>query len=251
MSCTVGRKQGRRSASDAEKTKCRIMCVASQLFFKLGYDRVSLRNISEQAGVSHSLIRHHFGSKEKIWHAISDGLHEFMTGYRNELMKALPDNLQANEYLYQFTLRMMALLLVQPAPMQLVADAVRQQTSELVDYFINSTDDMLTFFLDLADKHNEQFPENPIDIYEFKWNMMMYCHGAASLKPFMKQIWMDDQLTHDDRLLAHWKMFESQIAKSLAIAEPQRVVPEKLTDLVIMELLEDWNEFDPEKEEKA
>ncbi|GAL04420.1 transcriptional regulator TetR family [Photobacterium aphoticum] len=68
------KKQGRRSAQAAEETKLHIMTVAADMFCELGYERVSLRNISDRAGVSHSLIRHHFGSKEKIWHSISDCL---------------------------------------------------------------------------------------------------------------------------------------------------------------------------------
>ncbi|OXX74198.1 TetR/AcrR family transcriptional regulator, partial [Vibrio sp. V03_P4A6T147] len=65
------KRQGRRSATDAQKTKRDILVVAADLFCELGYARVSLRTISEKAGVSHSLLRHHFGSKEQIWRSIS------------------------------------------------------------------------------------------------------------------------------------------------------------------------------------
>ncbi len=75
------RKQGRRSAEAAEHTKCVILKVAADMFCELGYSRVSLRNISEKAGVSHSLIRHHFGSKEKIWQAVSDAMDEYLQDY--------------------------------------------------------------------------------------------------------------------------------------------------------------------------
>ncbi|MDR9828771.1 helix-turn-helix domain-containing protein [Vibrio sp. FNV 38] len=242
MSCTTDRKQGRRSAEDAEKTKCKIMCVASQLFCEQGFDRVSLRNISERAGVSHSLIRYHFGSKEKIWQSISDGLHSFMQEYRERMLVDIDENQPANEYLYQFTVRMLALMLIQPAPIQLIADAVRQKTGELVDYFITSQDTMQTFFFDLADKHNADFPQHQVNIFEFKWQMMLYAHGATSLKPFMKEIWPDESMTLESRLLANWKMFESYAAVSLAIEADKRLLPNRLEDLVIMDLLEEWNE---------
>ncbi|WP_264875297.1 TetR/AcrR family transcriptional regulator [Vibrio agarivorans] len=242
MSCTADRKQGRRSAEDAEKTKCRIMCVASQLFCEQGFDRVSIRNISEKAGVSHSLIRHHFGSKEKIWQSISDGLHYFMEEYRSRLMEEMGNNMPANEYLYHFATKMLALMLVNPAPIQLIADAVRQETGELVDYFINSTDSMQSFFLDLASKHNAQFPESTVDIYEFKWQMMLYSHGAASLKPFMQEIWPEETMTSDGRLLAHWTMFEGYAASHLAISPEQRLKPSHLEELVIMDMVKAWND---------
>lgn len=53
----IEKKQGRRSAQDAQKTRYHIITIAAELFCELGYSRVSLRHISEKAGVSHSLIR--------------------------------------------------------------------------------------------------------------------------------------------------------------------------------------------------
>ena len=78
------KKQGRRSAKDAEETRFQILRVAAEMFCDLGYERESLRNISEKAGVSHSLIRHHFGSKDKIWYAVSDCLHDYIQRYINK-----------------------------------------------------------------------------------------------------------------------------------------------------------------------
>lgn len=90
------RKQGRRSAEAAEQTKCMILKVAADMFCELGYERISLRNISEKAGVSHSLIRHHFGSKEKIWQAVSDGMDEFLQLYMAELINQMPQEMPSN-----------------------------------------------------------------------------------------------------------------------------------------------------------
>lgn len=241
MSEIAERKQGRRSAQDAENTKRRIMYVAALLFCEHGYDKVSLRNISEKAGVSHSLIRHHFGSKEKIWQSISDYFHEYMERYRDALIEQLGDKLALNEFMYQFSIRMVALMLVQPAPIQLIADAVRQQTDELVDYFISTSDQMQVFFIELAEKHNREFPQRPINIHEFKWQMLLYAHGAASLRPFMAEIW-PDKLDINERLLAHWKMFENYAAQNLGIAPAQRSQPEKLADLVLLDLVDCFKE---------
>ena len=128
------RKQGRRSAQDAEQTKAEILQVAAELFCELGYERVSLRNISEKAGVSHSLIRHHFGSKEKIWHDISDELHDFIVKYVATVYQKIPKTAPANVQLFEFTKRMMAYMLLFKRPVQLIADAVRQEDA-LLDYF--------------------------------------------------------------------------------------------------------------------
>lgn len=106
------RKQGRRSAEAAEQTKCLILKVAADMFCELGYERVSLRNISEKAGVSHSLIRHHFGSKEKIWQAVSDAMDEFLQNYMAGLINEMPENTPSNRKIYLFMVRMLAFALV-------------------------------------------------------------------------------------------------------------------------------------------
>ena len=72
------------------------MTEAAEMFCDSGYERVSLRNISKKAGVSHSLIRHHFGSKEKIWHAISDCLHVYFQSYISKIMQELPKDVAPN-----------------------------------------------------------------------------------------------------------------------------------------------------------
>ncbi len=88
------KKQGRRSAKDAEETRisnndcgCREMFCDSWL-----RNRVSLVVILQRkAGVSYSLIfSYHFGSKEKIWYAISDCLHVYFQSYISKIMQELP-----------------------------------------------------------------------------------------------------------------------------------------------------------------
>ena len=54
------KRQGRRSAEDALKTRFIILTVAADLFCEFGYAKVSLRQISDKAGVSHSLLRHQY-----------------------------------------------------------------------------------------------------------------------------------------------------------------------------------------------
>ncbi len=60
------KKQGRRSANDAYKTRLHILKEATDLFCQFGYDRVSLRNISDKAGISHSLIRPRIGLRPAL-----------------------------------------------------------------------------------------------------------------------------------------------------------------------------------------
>ena len=64
--------QGRRSAEVAERTKLVIVEAALAAFADHGFEGASLRDIAQRAGVTHGLIRHHFGNKEAIFRAVVD-----------------------------------------------------------------------------------------------------------------------------------------------------------------------------------
>ena len=58
----------------AEKTKLNIVKSAAKIFADKGYDGASIRIITENLGISHGMIRHHFGTKEDLWKAVIDYL---------------------------------------------------------------------------------------------------------------------------------------------------------------------------------
>jgi AcrR family transcriptional regulator len=66
------RSVGRRPAAVAEATREHIVRAARGLFARHGFDAVSVRDIAEQAGTTHGLVRHHFGSKLGVWQAVVD-----------------------------------------------------------------------------------------------------------------------------------------------------------------------------------
>lgn len=225
------RKQGRRSAEDALKTKREIMRVATDLFCELGYERVSLRNISEKAGVSHSLIRHHFGSKEQIWYSISDGLHRYMEAYMQTIISHMPVNVGSNVKLYFFSVRLLAHMLDCKQPIQFIADAVRQEDA-LFDYFIDSSGEIEDLVNGLAQQYNQEHPENPVKIWEVKWQMVMFAHSAASLTPFMKETWSDETDQLPVCLLNHWQMFNRMMACRFEVPQEMVLNPKELSELV-------------------
>ncbi|NNL66033.1 MAG: TetR/AcrR family transcriptional regulator, partial [Myxococcales bacterium] len=53
-------------------TREQILRVALRAFAEKGFDGASTRAIAAGAGVNHGLIRHHFGSKLKLWQASVD-----------------------------------------------------------------------------------------------------------------------------------------------------------------------------------
>ncbi len=234
------KKQGRRSANDAHKTRLHILREAANLFCQLGYDRVSLRNISDKAGISHSLIRHHFGSKEKIWRHISDGIHHYMELYLRKVLENIPENTPVNVKLYLFTMRLAAHGLIVKQPIQFLADTIRQE-GEMFDYFIDTAGEVQYIVENLAEQYNEEYPENEIKVWEIKWQMIMYTHSAASLAPFLKETWADELDNFDDCLLRHWSLFNEIMATKFHI-EPKDMLHPKSVKELVYELNYDWEE---------
>jgi AcrR family transcriptional regulator len=70
--------RGRQSAETAEHTRRTILVAALHIFARQGFEATGMRDIADAAGTTHSLIRHHFGSKEGVWQAVvSEAFHEF------------------------------------------------------------------------------------------------------------------------------------------------------------------------------
>ena len=61
---------------DSEATCACILCSARELFAQKGYAATSTAEIARAAGVTKSLIHHHFGGKEKLWIRALDSLFE-------------------------------------------------------------------------------------------------------------------------------------------------------------------------------
>ncbi|WP_319552609.1 TetR/AcrR family transcriptional regulator [uncultured Vibrio sp.] len=227
------RKQGRRSAEAAEHTKCVILKVAADMFCELGFERVSLRNISEKAGVSHSLIRHHFGSKEKIWQAVSDAMDVYMQDYMAELINQMPEDTPSNKKIYLFTVRMLAFTLVCPHPIQMIADSIRQDDNALFDYFLKTKEEFAAIFSGIFEEYNREYPNAQIDHWESKWQMVLFAHGAVTLAPMMQQTWPDIADDREKMLLRHWELFNTIVATQFNIAKEDVIHPAKLEDLMI------------------
>lgn len=93
------RRPGKRSHEEAEKTKADIIDAAAALFSANGYDITTLREIAAASGVSHGIIRHHFGSKLDIWKAVADRV---LLHYREELLPILTEAAQDRHHLQSF-----------------------------------------------------------------------------------------------------------------------------------------------------
>lgn len=63
-----------RRPRDGEQTRDAILLASERVFAERGFDGASLRDLAVAAGVTRSLIHHHFGSKEELWLAVADHL---------------------------------------------------------------------------------------------------------------------------------------------------------------------------------
>jgi AcrR family transcriptional regulator len=63
-------KRGAQRRRGREATTAAILDSAEGLFYEHGYDRVTVRNIAKQVGVSHALVHQYVGSKEEIFRAV-------------------------------------------------------------------------------------------------------------------------------------------------------------------------------------
>jgi AcrR family transcriptional regulator len=51
----------------AEETRARILQKARDAFAEMGFAGASIRDIAREAGVTHSMITYHFGTKDHLW----------------------------------------------------------------------------------------------------------------------------------------------------------------------------------------
>jgi len=67
-------------------TRDRILAAAIQMFSRIGYEGVSIRELERSAGVNRGLVAYHFNSKETLWKAViawmMERFHEEFTPYR-------------------------------------------------------------------------------------------------------------------------------------------------------------------------
>ena len=85
---TAGR-PGKRSASDAERTRGAIIEAALAAFAEQGFDKASVRDIAREAGVSHGILRHHFGSKMALWTQVMDQVFDHFANYMVPLFSSV------------------------------------------------------------------------------------------------------------------------------------------------------------------
>jgi len=128
------KRAGKQSADAAEKTKQDILSAATSLFANKGYEATSLREVAKEAGLTHGIIRHHFGSKFEIWKAISQAVLE---QYAEKMLPIIIEASQSNDPLASLKQVVTTFIQVTTEHPDLVQLAAREgnQKTERSDYF--------------------------------------------------------------------------------------------------------------------
>ena len=102
-----------------------------------------------------------------------------------------------------------------------------RQEDNLVDYFIDNVGDVEKEINGLAKQYNDANPDNLINIYEVKWQMIIYANAAVCLTPFMESTWNEgDMVTSpEESLIKHWQLFNSQMVSKFRIEDAMGAKP--------------------------
>jgi TetR/AcrR family transcriptional regulator len=77
---------------DGDRTRAAILKAAQDLFVAHGFAATSMATVARQAGVTKSLIHHHFGSKRELWDAVKVSVMEdYQAQQRQMLTERTPD----------------------------------------------------------------------------------------------------------------------------------------------------------------
>lgn len=74
--------------SRSEESRANILNAARRAFAEKGFETANMRDIAADAGVTHTLIRYHFGSKEELWKVVVTNMFDRLSQEMREGMKA-------------------------------------------------------------------------------------------------------------------------------------------------------------------
>lgn len=92
----------RASYANGERTRAALVQAAFKVFAEQGYQRLSIRQIAESIGTSHTALLHHFGSKDALLEAVLTYREELEGPERAELLNerglldAVPEIMRQN-----------------------------------------------------------------------------------------------------------------------------------------------------------
>ncbi|MEL7369970.1 MAG: helix-turn-helix domain-containing protein, partial [Myxococcota bacterium] len=90
---------------DPEATRQAILAAAQRIFVDKGVGATTMRDIAEAAGVTKSLIHHHFRSKDELWKAVKQASFEQYFTAMLRIIRAEDENANPLKEVLEFTFR--------------------------------------------------------------------------------------------------------------------------------------------------
>ncbi|QIZ76343.1 TetR/AcrR family transcriptional regulator [Ferrimonas lipolytica] len=209
----TAKKSGRQSAESANQTRDNIVCAAAELFSRKGFNAVSIREIADEVGVSHGLIRHHFGNKLQIWIKICEFILDDVYQELEFVLNNLDPALAPNQRFFTLITTLQASHINDPKMMKLMADGFR------------GDDERFALFRELPQQIEALFEKELIKVQqqgylkgmlasEVKWMMCIFAEAPALLEPMMRDTYASDL---EQARLQHWRLVCRMVAAMLDI----------------------------------
>ncbi len=207
------KRSGRQSAQVAQQTRDGILCTATTLFVEKGFSVVSLREIAEHAGVSHGLLRYHFGNKLAIWERICERAILDVLNEMELILHHLDPKLLPNYLFFWLISSLFASQLSDPRMMRLMVDGIRadEQAVQLFNQLPNPVQELLQ--IELA-KVQQMGLLTEIQSAEIRWLICIFTDAPATLEPLMQDIYGKDL---EQARLQHWRLCARMLAAMLNI----------------------------------
>ncbi len=119
---------GRRSAEEAGQTREKILQAAISQFSEHGFHVTSLRDVAARAGVTHGIIRHHFGSKSGIWEKSAERIFEHYAQQLMPLITSEDSSTPAEVRFRQLVTAFIQLTLDHPEYTRFIVQEMRENT---------------------------------------------------------------------------------------------------------------------------
>lgn len=131
------RRRGRPPADESPVSSEDILLAALRAFAARGYDGMSVRELTQQLGVSHNLIFQRFGRKEQLWTAVID---RFL-GAMQDTINTIVDDAAQSEEPPEDTFRHVIITFIE-------ANAARPELVRLMTFEASTASDRLNYLFD-------------------------------------------------------------------------------------------------------
>jgi len=226
------RPRGRRSVKESVKTREHILVVSTCLFCEHGYEAVSLRRISQQAGVSHASVSHHFGTKENLWDEVGNYLHLYMQLELKALIEHIYGESSPKRKLYMFSVYVLANAISFPYPVKYLSEASRNGRNYL-GFASNTESQFESFIQPLLSEYENIASEADSPAVNLKWLLLSSCYSAIGLSPHLTSLFNHECDNLNEALFRHWRIFNGVIANYCGVTSAEQINPKSLEEMLI------------------